>query len=114
MCQHLLPKQRWLPENSCTHLVVSLRNLDEMISYTATDVAVFNTHVNGDGAKSVCLPCNCSFQAEVQARPSEVTQQAAAPTSPVSEHKTSSSPLRGQLTGKIPEGQVCLLLQMPI
>lgn len=43
MCQHLLPKQRWLPENSYTHLVVSLRNLDEMISYTATDVAVFNT-----------------------------------------------------------------------
>lgn len=41
MCQHLLPKQRWLPENSYTHLVVSLRNLDEMISYTATDVAVY-------------------------------------------------------------------------
>lgn len=106
-------KQRWLPVNSHILLAASLRNLNGMISYTAT-VYVFNTHVNRDGAKSVCLPCNCCIQAGVQARPSEMTQQAAAPTSPVSEHKTSSSPLRGQLTGKITEGQVCVLLQMPI
>ncbi|XP_036979445.1 DNA replication factor Cdt1 [Acanthopagrus latus] len=54
--------------------------------------------------KKLVLPQDTPH-AGVQARPSEMTQQAAAPTSPVSEHKTSSSPLRGQLTGKITEGQ---------
>ncbi|XP_073337457.1 DNA replication factor Cdt1 [Pagrus major] len=56
--------------------------------------------------KKLVLPQDTPH-AEVQALPSEVTQQAAAPTSPVSEHRTSSSPLRGQVIRKIPGGQVC-------